>query len=536
MSGFTNLIGSDFKQLHIDMITEVIRSCSVTCTVTFGVTLYDDCPNCWESGTLIRTEHGYKPIEDITIGELVYNNSNSLNRVKDTRSRFSNENLYNLSCWSASLPHRVTANHKFPVVKNMRSRYKQREWYDPGFRLDISNMIEEVSAKDISIDDALIIPYTNHSATDMTDWNGYEVDDDLLYLFGWWIAEGCLSISKYTRSGAFCLCASDEEHVANKLQSILRNKFGITSRLEWRKDADNLLVNWNSSSLAKLMIQFGHRAENKVIPSDLWSCLSLRQKEILLLAYTDGDGNVFSNTDESIYSRVSITTVSEKLALQVFDILISLGYYPSINWQEEHIDKNKVHHQRCYSVVWCQDRIQQKSNVRKTNVGLLVKIRKIEVEDNCSTLVHNLEIDDVHQYVAGTFLTCNCIFDPIGNKSSNRHIPGGPAPFTVGQCPMCAGVGKIPNEQTSTLSLAPIYDYKGWIPGITSNVRSPGGFVQTISAFSTYDTLRQAKEVIMDTAIDSSTRARFERYGEPEPCGIGASSFVLTMWKRIENG
>lgn len=166
-----------------------------------------------------------------------------------------------------------------------------------------------------------------------------------------------------------------------------------------------------------------------------------------------------------------------------------------------------------------------------------------------STEFKTLHVQMITELISGCSVTCtvtfgvtlyndcpNCLFDPIGNKSANRYQTGGPAPFTVGQCPMCAGVGKIPDEQTSTLSLAPIYDYKSWIPGITSNVRSPNGFVQTISAFSTYDTLKQAKEVIMDTAIDSSTRARFERFGEPEPCGMGASSFVLTMWKRIENG
>lgn len=160
-----------------------------------------------------------------------------------------------------------------------------------------------------------------------------------------------------------------------------------------------------------------------------------------------------------------------------------------------------------------------------------------------------LYIDMITEVVRACSVTCtvtfgitlwtdcsNCTFDAIGNKSANRYQTGGPAPFTVGQCPMCAGAGKIPDEQTASISLAPVYDYKSWIPGLASNVQSPNGFVQTISVFSTYDTLRQAKEVIMDTAIDSSTRARFEKHREPEPCGMGASSFVLTMWKRVENG
>ena len=131
----------------------------------------------------------------------------------------------------------------------------------------------------------------------------------------------------------------------------------------------------------------------------------------------------------------------------------------------------------------------------------------------------------------------NCVFDPIGNKSANRYQTGGPAPFTVGQCPLCAGAGKIANEQTETICLAPIYDYKSWIPGITSNVQSPYGFVQTLSMFDdTYDTIRQVKEIILDTSLDSHVKARFEKHGEPYPCGLGHTKVVVAMWKRIENG
>lgn len=129
----------------------------------------------------------------------------------------------------------------------------------------------------------------------------------------------------------------------------------------------------------------------------------------------------------------------------------------------------------------------------------------------------------------------NCIFDPIANRSTNRYQAGGPISFSVGLCPYCNGIGKIPDEQTETVTLCPIYDYKSWIPQIESNVESPEGFVQTLSLFSTYSTLEQAKEIIIDTSIDTNVRPRFERYSEPQPCGFGSSDFIVTMWKRIEN-
>ncbi len=159
-----------------------------------------------------------------------------------------------------------------------------------------------------------------------------------------------------------------------------------------------------------------------------------------------------------------------------------------------------------------------------------------------------LHVDMITELIRGCAVTCtlsfgiskwincaNCVFDPVGNKSANRYQTGGPMPFTFGTCPMCYGEGKIPDEQSSTVSLAPVYDYKDWVP-LKSNVQSPEGFVQTLSLYSTFEVLRRAKDVIIDTATNASTKTKFEKYGEPEPCGIGASSFILCMWKRIENG
>lgn len=134
------------------------------------------------------------------------------------------------------------------------------------------------------------------------------------------------------------------------------------------------------------------------------------------------------------------------------------------------------------------------------------------------------------------FTDCpNCIFDSVSGRSSGRYQTSGPIPFTSGTCPYCNGIGKIPTESTDTINLCPIYDYKSWIPTINSNVVSPNGYVQTLSVFSTYSTLQRAKEIIINTDTTSIVRARFERNGDPQPCGMGSSSFIATMWKRIEH-
>ena len=158
-----------------------------------------------------------------------------------------------------------------------------------------------------------------------------------------------------------------------------------------------------------------------------------------------------------------------------------------------------------------------------------------------------LHIDMITEVIRGSSVSCtiifggtkftdceNCIYDVVGKKSSNQYQSGGPIPFTTGICPFCSGIGRIPDEQTETISLCPIYDYKSWIP-MNVSIESPMGFMQTLSLFSTYSTLVRAKEIIVDSSITNVVRSRFQRYGEPQPCGLGSSSFVSVMWERIEN-
>lgn len=126
----------------------------------------------------------------------------------------------------------------------------------------------------------------------------------------------------------------------------------------------------------------------------------------------------------------------------------------------------------------------------------------------------------------------NCIFSPILNASSGQYEPGGPVYFT-GICPWCKGAGRIFEERTLDIQLAPVYDFKQWIP-IGVEVGTPNSAVQTLSLLSTFDELTRAKEVVIDTSLPS-TEQRFERQGEPQPCGFGQSTIIVTMWERIKN-
>ncbi len=127
----------------------------------------------------------------------------------------------------------------------------------------------------------------------------------------------------------------------------------------------------------------------------------------------------------------------------------------------------------------------------------------------------------------------NCIYDPIGKKSSNKYKGGGPQPFS-GVCPYCIGLGILTDESTETINLAPIYSKNHWCNKITV-ANTPDNLVATLSLTSTYAVLKRAKEVIINTDLYPNVRMRYERYSEPLPCGFGMACIIETIWRRIEN-
>jgi hypothetical protein len=126
----------------------------------------------------------------------------------------------------------------------------------------------------------------------------------------------------------------------------------------------------------------------------------------------------------------------------------------------------------------------------------------------------------------------NCIFDAVGNKSSNKFQDGGPMPFPFGQlCPMCNGAGKRGITSSDPINLMVIWDYKEFIN--VGTVNQPEGMIQTITFKRHTAKLKRAKEIMVATDLQAYAQHRFERMSEPQPCGLGNDEFVGCLWNRI---
>lgn len=130
--------------------------------------------------------------------------------------------------------------------------------------------------------------------------------DDWLEFFGWYIAEG------WTTRNYQIGIAQTKNYNLNNIKNTIK-KIGYLPRF-----VDNRCFCFNNKQLWSYLKQFGKSYE-KYIPQEFMN-LSKRQLKILFDAMIKGDGHIGKN------GRISYYTASKKLADQLQEIVLKLGY------------------------------------------------------------------------------------------------------------------------------------------------------------------------------------------------------------------
>ncbi len=126
----------------------------------------------------------------------------------------------------------------------------------------------------------------------------------------------------------------------------------------------------------------------------------------------------------------------------------------------------------------------------------------------------------------------NCIFDPIGNKSSNRHQAGGPIAFPRGTvCPMCMGSGKRIFTQTEVIKMIVEWNPRDF-QRFNINVDSPDAVAKTTTYARYTDELERAEEIIIDSDKAGIRPYKCKRLREPQLTGLKESRYVIAYWQR----
>ena len=336
---------------------------------------------CFVAGTLVLTKFGYKPIEEIKIGDVVYTKEQRWKKVKRIGSDGEKEICSIIAM--GILPIECTLNHPFWI------KHKRRKWNNNIRRYEYYlSDAEKVYAENLTTDDFIGIPIISDKYNEL-----YEISDELLWLLGRYVADGVISNSEITLSiGMDKISDFDKISIYHRTykhtKSCYRVVFNKTSELHHFVSKYNL----------------GKGAINKNIPVEILE-LPKGKLKIFLDGYWSGDGCSIKDT---VIRQA--TTISKKLALMLVlavQKVYSTGckIYFDKRPDKYEIEGRIVNQNDTYMVRFLTKNLKSSFFVEDDFVWY--PIRNIKKEE-LKKVIYNIEVEDDHTYVANGATVFNC--------------------------------------------------------------------------------------------------------------------------------
>ena len=309
---------------------------------------------CFPKGRNVKTKNGWKNIEDIKTGEMVETHTGKMQRVYDVLEReHEGENIV-IHTNKFLEPIEITPEHPILAVKGKylsngglrkpMSAFRKYlgykpEWVPAGEITDEHVLLYKINEKEedislITISDSIngltkennkvSFPNKNKYQTNWV-WDVLKVDEDFLRLLGYWVAEG------ESKNGQvrFSFHRKETEYISD-VKKMMSNVFGLDNFTEElpKDDNDNSYrITFCSKVLSEwLSLNFGDSARTKKIPQWLVN-LKKEKQEYFLSGYIRGDGCIHFSKKGSL--RISSNSVSYELSLQIREIFLRLGVFPS---------------------------------------------------------------------------------------------------------------------------------------------------------------------------------------------------------------
>jgi hypothetical protein len=359
---------------------------------------------CVFEGQKIMTKNGYINIENVNVGDYVYTHHGNFKKVINKQSHLEIKKIktdINALGYNEHLS--LTHDHKV-FVYNKNENF---HWKECGI-LDINN--DYLTVKKKSIPDKIkkhikIKNYINNNFQNnhnVTQSNGrliklkskVELTDELLYAFGFYIAEGWSTIDN-NKSATVNVCQkinNDKMNDAAKyIINIFCESFGINKHSEYVDKNGVKTCTIYSKNLALNFINwFGDNSRNKKLPK--W-CDKLNKKQLiqLLNGFNHGDGYKRGNTQESI-------TTSNQLAYQLFNIYNSLNKPASLSY----IKNND------YYVVKYIESNNKKILIKDGYILYPIKSITKSKPKRGFERVYDLSVEDDQSFVVGSYNVHNC--------------------------------------------------------------------------------------------------------------------------------
>lgn len=408
---------------------------------------------CCLPGTKVRMrDERLLNIEDVKIGDIVFSGGKVLN----TLVREYNGNVYEFEITGIYDNLVITEEHPLAVIRqNNAYSIKEKKWSKFKNQNELNKLgIEFVNAKDIRAGDFLLVPCYPEVINDVEIVKVGNVDIKCDAYFGWivgmWLAEG--NIQHYYKKG---LSGKNElndiiegkqgtlfDYIDSKInleEMIKINEYESSRNLVYslgEKDINRGLVekldNWYNKYFGKtgsisnpsineyqiwysvedmakfLNEKFGEGAHEKYISTEIMS-YPIEFQRGLLRGWLDGDGGIWG--DEQNRGKVTGTSVSERLALDMYLVALRLGIKPSLkkrgnNWDMYFSSIDDIKYLYPDYSVDVKTRTKRKIIEKNGIKYIMTPITKI-IRRRYIGKVHNLTTEN-NVFVSNYILTHNC--------------------------------------------------------------------------------------------------------------------------------
>lgn len=384
--------------------------------------------DCFTEGTLVNVKDGYKPIEEIEIGDEVLTHTGEFKKVYNCITKNAME-VYKLKI-SGTEEFNVTGNHPFYARKK-----KYINTHKDGKPLVYTKMENPqwVEAKDLTNEYRVGIVINNESK--LPQWNGvkkiyrnqngyYEeyYTNELEELFNdvnfWWImgrylGDGHNGYNEDKRRYNLEICCNKNNNETEDIKNVLDKlpfKYSISE-----KSTTNVFT-IGKKELCYFASKFGKNAEGKYIPQFV-----LDLPKHLLKSFIDGYLSADGYLDKR-YNCWKFTTVSEKLAYSLqMAILKSYGRYCSLTTRGAYIGEiegRKVNCKKSYILSFYLEKTNRLQYVIEDGYAW-VNVRKNKREDK-DTKVYTLSVEDNESYCVRNIVVHNCTSYSVAGISHHR--------------------------------------------------------------------------------------------------------------------
>jgi UDP-glucuronate decarboxylase len=252
------------------------------------------------------------------------------------------------------------------------------------------------------------------------------ISDELLWLLGLWVAEGCT----YDAAGSAFVSISAEQAVLDRAAAVVQRELGLHVVHAPASDARAASISVHSRLLLRLLEYLGFEREHEAIPGWILG-LPLSRLKWFLEGYREGDG-VHSGKQLEGGTRHEFSTTSERLRDDLVVAFARFGLVPSLGRYETTLRQRTgerrypfwrltLAHVAPWSPLEWDGGVEQRLNARRSGDLVWAAVTAIE-EIDPTPLVYDFSVPGLENFWAGTGVMAKNTYGPRMRPNDGRAV------------------------------------------------------------------------------------------------------------------